>query len=329
MWCAVALHPTQTTRGTRRSAGLADGRRGDDRFMTRNEVDTLMAAAMVGLDDDEGEPSGSHPPTGWNAIRSLHDLGRREVLDAALAACRDADPVKRRVGATVLGQLGHSSVGFTPVFVAERYRGLVDLLAAEIAEPGDPGVLSDACIALGHLGDPAAVPLVLRLREHPDPDVRFGVASALGGHGTPEAVDGLIALSRDADDDVRDWATFALGNLSTADGPSIRAALHARLDDNNHIVRFEAIEGLAVRGDRSVIPALIRDLKQDVSQPLLDAAAALATPELCDALAAAAAGGLVVQTPYAPYDLTPVWREAMQRCGCDEAAVRRQPDDKE
>lgn len=291
--------------------------------MARDEIDRLMAAAMVGL-DDEDEPSESHPPTGWDAIRSLHVLGSREVLDAALAACRDADPLQRRVGAAVLGQLGHSKVGFTPVFVAERYRGLVDLLTAEIAEPGDPGVLREVCIALGHLGDPAAVPLLLRLREHPDPDVRFGVAFALGGHETPEALDGLIALSSDVDDEVRQWATFGLGGLSTADGPSIRAALHARLDDGHAETRHDAMEGLAARGDRSVIPALIRELEQNVSRPLLDAAAALATPDLCDALAAAA-GGLVIQASYSPYDLTPVWRDAMQSCGCDEAAARLPP----
>ncbi len=292
-------------------------------MMAEDEIDTLMAAARVGIGDDA---DGSHPPTGRDAILSLHVLGSREVLDAALAACCDADPLRRRVGAAVLGQLGHAKVGFTPVFVTERFRGLVDLLTAEIAGSGDPDVLSEVCIALGHLGDPAAVPFLLRLREHPDPDVRFGVAFALGGRETPEAVDGLVALSCDADDDVRDWATFGLACLNPADGPAVRAALHARLDDGHIETRHEAMEGLAVRSDRSVIPVLIRELEQDVSEPLLDAAAALATPELCDALAAAAAGGLVVQTPYAPYDLTSAWREAMQRCGCDEAAIRLPPD---
>lgn len=291
-------------------------------MMARDEIDTLMAAAMVGIDDDA---CGSRPLTGWDAIIALHVLGSREVLDAALAACRDADPLRRRVGAAVLGQLGHAKVGFTPVFVAERSRGLADLLTAEIAGPGDPGVLNAACIALGHLRDPAAVPRLLRLQEHPNPDVRFGVAFALGGHETPEALDGLIALSRDADDDVRDWATFGLACLTPADGPAIRAALHARLDDGKAEIRYEAMEGLAVRGDRSVIPALIHALEQDVSQPLLDAAAALATPDLCDALAAAAAGGLVIEASYGPYDLTTVWREAMRRCGCDEAAAQPPP----
>jgi HEAT repeat protein len=298
---------------------------GVDRPMVRDEIDMVIAAAMVGI-DEECEPPGSQPPTGRDAIRSLHDLGSREVLDASLAACRDADPLRRRVGAAVLGQLGHAEVGFTPVFVAERFRGLADLLAAEIAGPNDPDVLSEVCIALGHLGDPGAVPLLLRVLDHPDADIRFGVAFALGGQETPEAVDGLIALSRDADDDVRDWATFGLGGLTTADGPALRAALQARLDDGNHIIRFEAIEGLAVRGDRSVIPALIRALEQDVSLPLLDAADELATPDMGDALAAAAAGGLVIEASYGPYDLTKVWREAMHRCGCDEAAAQPPPD---
>lgn len=280
-----------------------------------NEVEDLFASSMIGLDEDE--ESSPENPTGWLAIARLHSLASHEVLAAALAACNDVDPLKRRVGAAVLGQLGHSRVGFGPVFFAEeRYDGLASLLANEREGPGDPGVLNDVCIALGHLHDPRAIPALLELWQHPNADVRLGVVSGLSEHAIPEAITGLIALSSDSDEHVRDWATFELGQMITTDTPAIRAALYARLDDPCIDARNEAIEGLATRCDDSVLPVLIRELHDQVALPLLDAATALARPELCEALVAAKIGGLVVPTRHGPHDLTKTWAEAMKACGC-------------
>jgi hypothetical protein len=107
--------------------------------------------------------------------------------------------------------------------------------------------------------------------------------------------------------------------MTDADTPAIRAALHARLDDPCLDARNEAIEGLALRGDLSVVPALIRELHTGVALPLLNAAIALSSSQLCEALLAAAASGLVVQASHGPYDLTNVWAEAMRACGCDKS----------
>lgn len=278
------------------------------------DVRDLMARAMIGFDEDEDWSSENE--TGLAAIARLHGLASREVLDAALAACSDAEPLRRRVGAAVIGQLGHSRVGYEPVFAEERYEALADLLAAERVGAEDPGVFSEACVAFGHLGDPRAIPALLELREHPEASVRFGVAFGLFGHKMSEAIDGLIALSSDCDEAVRDWATFGLGQMTDADNPTIRAALHARLDDPCFEARNEAIEGLASRGDLSVLPALIRELQSGVALPLLDAAIALGRTELCESLIATAASGLIVQARYGPYDLTDSWAEAMRACGC-------------
>ncbi len=289
--------------------------------VSSSDVENLFARAMIGLDEDEQMPSDN--PTGWLAIGHLHGLATREVLDTALAACTDSDPLRRRVGAAVLGQLGHSSVGFEPVFAEERYKGLAGLLAAEREGPCDPRVLNDACVALGHLHDPRAIPALLELREHPDANVRLGVVSGLSGYEIPEAIDALIALSSDPDEEVRDWSTFGLGQMIDADTPAIRAALHARLDDPCVDARNEAIQGLASRGDETVLPVLIRELHGAVALPLLEAAIALASPKLCDALAAAAGGGLVVEMEHGSFDLKEAWAEAIRACGCstrDEGA---------
>lgn len=279
------------------------------------DLNNLFDLAMIGL-DDEAEISEDNP-TGWSAIAALHRLGSGEVLDAALAACADPDPLRRRVGASVLGQLGHVAVGFQPVFEEERYQGLAALLAAERGGPGSPAVLADVCVALGHLRDPRAIPGLVDLRAHPETSVRFGVVFGLSGHDSQEAIDGLIELSADADEDVRDWATFGLGQLIETNTPAIRAALHARVDDPCTAVRGEAIEGLATRGDRFVVPFLIRELLDGVSLPLLNAATALATPDLCEALAAARNRGLVVQEAGKHgHDLTVEWQEARRACNC-------------
>lgn len=147
--------------------------------------------------------------------------------------------------------------------------------------------------------------------------MRFGVVFGLSGHDSQQAIDGLIELSADADEDVRDWATFGLGQLTEANTPAIRAALHARIDDPCDAVRGEAIEGLAKRGDRSVVPVLVRELLEGVSLPLLNAATALATPDLCEVLDAVRNDGLVVQTTGTQgYDLTQEWQEARRACNC-------------
>lgn len=278
-----------------------------------SDVKDLFARAMIGLDDNNCSPPDN--PIGWTAIAGLHRLASREVLDIALACCLDSDPLKRRVGANVLGQLGHSKPGFEPVLVEERFTGLMNLLEAERSGPNDPNVLSDACVALGHLHDARAIPALLALRSHANASVRYGVVMGLIGHEISDALDGLIALSRDPADEVRDWATFGLGQ-STADTLAIRAALYARVADSCYGARNEAIEGLSRRGDRTVLPVLIRELRNGASLPLLEAATALAMPELCEALSGAAKAGLIVHASYGPYDLTNAWNEAFRACGC-------------
>lgn len=147
-------------------------------------------------------------------------------------------------------------------------------------------------------------------------DVRSGVVFGLTGYEIPDAVGGLISLSSDSNEDIRDWSTFGIGRMITLDTPAIRAALYARLDDPCIEARNEAIEGLATRFDEAVLPVLIRELHDQVSIPLLEAAIALARPELCEALVAAKTGGLVVQTRHGFYDLSETWEKAMKACEC-------------
>ena len=76
----------------------------------------------------------------------------------------------------------------------------------------------------------------------------------------PEAIAGLIELSRDAATNVRDWATFGLGSMTEADTPELRAALLARVTDDDPETRGEALIGLANRRDERAIEPILHEL---------------------------------------------------------------------
>ncbi|MEU7866381.1 HEAT repeat domain-containing protein [Dactylosporangium sp. NPDC049140] len=124
-----------------------------------------------------------------------------------------------------------------------------------------PVVLSSIAVAFGHIGDERGVEPLVRMRAHADARVRDGVAFGLLGRDEPAALEALIELSGDADAQVRDWASFGLARRTTRDFPRLRAALAARLDDDDPDVRAEAIHGLAVRGDVRALEPLLQALE--------------------------------------------------------------------
>ena len=63
--------------------------------------------------------------------------------------------------------------------------------------------------------------------------------------------------------EARDWATTTLGQAPGFDGPEIRAALLARAtQDDDEMVRGEALHGLLLRGDRRCRSLLAAELDQ-------------------------------------------------------------------
>jgi HEAT repeat protein len=142
----------------------------------------------------------------------------------------------------------------------------------------DPGVISCALVALGHLGigDPRDVCL---LATHESPDVRHAVAYCLGGREEPLCVQTLVVLSSDPDEDVRDWATFGLAAVSEHDSSTVVEALIARLADADDDVRLEALCGLAARGHPRAAPLILDELgKAEVHSLALEAAAECGDP---------------------------------------------------
>lgn len=229
--------------------------------MPAANLDDLFAQTLQGdYDNDEA----------WEAIRTLRSIGSREVFDRAVGCCRSDEPLKRARGADILAQLGKTSENSANPFPGETFDVLTGMLESET----DPAPLSALIAALGHLGNPAAIPLILPFGYHPHPDVRFDLAFALGCFADDErTVSTLIRLMTDKDSDVRDWATFGLGVLGDFDSPRIRESLFQNLSDADQDVREEAMVGLARRRDLRAVPVVINALQsREPSLEALDAA---------------------------------------------------------
>jgi HEAT repeat protein len=195
----------------------------------------------------------------WEAVRALHLVGSREVFDRAAAWCSSDNSLKRARGVDILAQLGNTSEHPGNKFPVESFSVISDLVKKE----KDPLPLLSALHAVGHIGSPLAIPLLVEHHRHPTANVRFAVACSLGNFADdPSAVETLMALMQDVDDDVRDWATFGLGVLGSSDSGEIRDALCQRMTDSNKSVREEALRGLGKRKELRALHALITELSQ-------------------------------------------------------------------
>ena len=218
--------------------------------MSLHEIDHLFSQSLIGDYDDK---------LAWEAVSALQRIGTREVFDRAAAWCKSENPKERSRGACVLAQLCKTWEHQSNSFPEESYVAVCQMLQLE----NEVQPLSSAIHALGHLDNPAAIPLISSYQRHPVAEIRFAVACALGSFpNDPDSVQALMALASDVDDDVREWAVFGLGNQGNADSHEIRDALFQRISDPNKHVREEAIIGLAKRKDQRVLPALTAALMQ-------------------------------------------------------------------
>ena len=219
-------------------------------------IEALFRDALIEMDDEvlAGED------IAWTAISALHFRGGRDVFERACKLCASEDIHERRVGVDILAQLGVKSwpEPYEYAFPEETIALLLDMLEQE----QEPEMLHSIAVALGYRKDPRAVAPLARLKNHSSDLVRFGVVHGLIGREDDLAIQTLIDLTTDTDTDVRDWATFALGSQIETDTPAIRAALVARLTDENDVVRGEAMVGLARRHDSRMVEPLLAELAE-------------------------------------------------------------------
>ena len=141
---------------------------------------------------------------------------RPKMLDWVFGCdiCQDVCPVNRNAPAADSSVWGQDASVGTPAEKLDTL-GLVDLLRLTEEEfrqrfRGTPilrakreGLQRNACVALGNLGDPSAVPALSKALYHDSPLVRSHAAWALGQIGTVEARAALEAThSKEHDDEV-------------------------------------------------------------------------------------------------------------------------------
>lgn len=137
-----------------------------------------------------------------------------------------------------------------PTFVGEVVRLFDD------STEGDPRVRRYLALALGRLGDPRAVPSLLKVANDPgaDPETLIYSVWALGAIGDPGAIPSLVAVARHEDASLRKTAVHALGPFA---GSEAEAALVAALADPVDDVAWNAAIALGRRGDARAADALL------------------------------------------------------------------------
>jgi len=178
------------------------------------------------------------PEVRAGALGALHRMG---ALDAAVlrGALHDPDPVVRRRACVLTGR------GFA-ANEAGAGAGLVEDLVHTVSADPDATVVETAAWALGEAGSnggrPAADALSTVVTAHADPLCREAAVAALGAIGDPASLDVvLVALGDKAA--VRRRATIA---LAAFDDPRVDDALRRCLDDRDWQVR-QAAEDLLIR----------------------------------------------------------------------------------
>ena len=116
------------------------------------------------------------------------------------------------------------------------------------ADRDDPRVRRYLALALGHVGDPQAVPVLLEALSDGDPETRIYAIWALGSLGDDRAVEPLLELVQHDDPGLRKMAVYSLGTLGAEES---RATLQAALGDYEMDVAWNAAIALAKLGDDS------------------------------------------------------------------------------
>lgn len=242
---------------------MPDKSQPDASEMGEAEIDALFARTLTEDPEDEGR---------WEAIHALRAAGGRLIFSRAMSWCNSGDERKQLSGVDILAQIGKTFEHPVTAYANESYPLIESFLF------GNPSteLKGSAIIALSHLENPAAIPLICSFRGDPDAEIRLSVDHALGSFANdPQAVDALLELMHDEDEQVRNWATFGLGVLGDADSPTIREALLKRLSDSFPDAREEAMSALAKRKDLRVLPVLTELLQAETMSDCTEEAACL------------------------------------------------------
>lgn len=192
------------------------------------------------VDDDEAvagaQQRGEY--TVYTFLVALHERADLSVLHAARALVDSSDPIVQVQGLRILRELGPPDK--RPIF--PEIWNIVEPLATDDA---DIEVLGWALQVLAWSGEPRALPILLRLIDHPDPAIRFRVAEGLLASARPvddpPVVSALLALCDDSDPDVRWNALWEAKEHLDQSRTDVRAVIDRMATDPDSRVRELAL----------------------------------------------------------------------------------------
>jgi HEAT repeat protein len=150
-----------------------------------------------------------------------------------------------------------------------RLEGLVPEMveAFEASAGDDPRVRHYLALSLGHLGDRAASPALIRALEDEDATTRLYSCWALGTLGDAGALGPILARLVDDDAGVRKMAVYAAGAFGDERAiPPLQAALNDPIRD----VSWNAAVSLAKLGDGSGETQILQMLDRDFLEGVVD-----------------------------------------------------------
>ncbi|MDK2889454.1 MAG: hypothetical protein PWR21_85 [Methanoculleus sp.] len=192
------------------------------------------------------------------AAEGIGEIGDASGVDALILLTNDAGQDVRSAAAAALGRAGDArAIGPLIRLFGDAYSGVRSVAAAAVAAFGPdalepleaalddpvPVVRLTAARALGLVGNPRSIPLLIRHLEDPAREVGVVAARTLGGFGNP-AVEPLAAVLREGGKEGRLTAIDALGGIER--GKADEALAYA-LSDEDREVREKAAATLMRR----------------------------------------------------------------------------------
>jgi HEAT repeat protein len=123
-------------------------------------------------------------------------------------------------------------------------------------------VRSAAVKAIGEIGDPSQIPLIIPGLKDPAPFVRFFTVESLGQLGGPEALKLLLAMGEDPDGMVRVAVVKSLDDMAASKtgvpaGVDMNNILSTLVDDTEPTVKLFALAALTRSGDEQAFSQIV------------------------------------------------------------------------
>lgn len=209
---------------------------------------TLLSKSKV-EDPDSG-------PAALDAIRTIYAGQKAEVV---LKACKESDPVLRRMAVASLGEIVKKGSKFERKVILEVLRTL--------AADGNAGVRASAARSFGDMGGEDIRPDVLKLAADTAIEVQRASAISLALFPGKESVKFLLGYAQQKDNEL---LANALASLGTLKEPEALDPVISRLKSDDLRVK-RAATGALVRIGETLDPAKRNPMLQYFSEQLFDA----------------------------------------------------------